>query len=292
MTDQTDLLADAVAHANIPTLLMVLVQLTGDERWLGERYRVQRAGGMGDNDTGGLDPAAQQEIRSAALDAIRAWQGGQPVALPQPAQELLVRMLSHAMGEPIPEEYGEFTAAQLRHDPTVAEPITGHHDLNALIVGAGASGLCAAVHFKQAGIPFEVVEKSAGVGGVWRQNTYPGAGVDTPNHLYSFSFMAYDWPLYFALQSDLNTYLEHVADNFGLREHIRFETEVVRAEWDDDNAEWRVTLTTPDDGTIVRTAKLLLSATGIFNPPVWPDINGVRDFKGPVFHSAEVAGRR
>src|SRR3954471_4317770 len=89
--------AEAVAVANIPTLLMVLVQLTGERRWLEPPYRPARARGMSDNDSGGLPEAIQSEIRDAALEAILAWRAGRPVAIPDPSHDLLVEMLSCAM---------------------------------------------------------------------------------------------------------------------------------------------------------------------------------------------------
>ena len=86
-----DAFAEAIAIANIPSLLMVLVQLTGETKWLEEPYRPTRQQGMGDNDTGGLPDAVQQEIRDAALEAILAWRDGRPVAIPTPSPAMLVR---------------------------------------------------------------------------------------------------------------------------------------------------------------------------------------------------------
>jgi len=231
--------AEAIAIANIPTLLMVLVQLTGDEHWLEPPYRVARARGLGDNNSGGLTEEAQRTVRDAALEAILAWRAGAPVAIPEPTPELLVKMLSRAMGEDVPDEYGDFTAAQLAQRTTVAEPIDVPDDFNVLVVGAGASGLCAAVHLKQAGIPFKVIEKHHRVGGVWYENSYPGAGVDTPNHLYSFSFIPYDWPAYFSLPDELFAYMEHVVRELALDAHLELETELVSAEWEPETATWR-----------------------------------------------------
>ena len=280
------LLDHAVTQANIPTLLMVLVQMTGDTHWLDAPYQINRQSGMGDNDSGGLDATLQAEVRTAAIEAIRAWQNGKPLAIEDPPPELLVRMLSNAMGERVPDEYGEFTAAQLSQNTRVVNPIYAPDDFRVLVVGSGATGMCAAVHLQQAGIPFSVVEKADRVGGVWNENKYPGAGVDTPNHLYSFSFVSYDWPMYFALRDDLQTYMEHVAKEFDLLEHVRLRTEVVKAEWNDAEKYWNVTLEHDGEQTIEQ-ANVLLSATGIFNPPVWPNIPGIEDFEGPIFHTSD-----
>ena len=94
MAIDRDRLAKGIAQANIPSLLMVLVQLTGDSRWLADPYAPSRAGGLDDNDEGGLDPAIQQEIRAAARDAIFAWLDGAPVADPDPADTRLAAMLA------------------------------------------------------------------------------------------------------------------------------------------------------------------------------------------------------
>src|SRR4051812_46685345 len=105
--------AEALTVANIPTLLMVLVQLTGELHWLEEPYRPQRARGMNDNETGGLPEPIQTEVRKAALDAILAWRAGRPVAIPEPSAELRLKMLSWAMAEEVPTEYDCLIAADL-----------------------------------------------------------------------------------------------------------------------------------------------------------------------------------
>jgi 4-hydroxyacetophenone monooxygenase len=128
------------------------------------------------------------------------------------------------MGEPIPAQYASIIGAELaavRDEP--AEKVALPKDFKVIIIGAGVSGLCAAMNLQQAGIPFTILEKSKRLGGIWRDNRYPGAGVDTPNHLYSFANAPYDWSMYYALRDELHAYLEHVADEFSLRQHIRFE---------------------------------------------------------------------
>ena len=233
--------AEAITIANIPTLLMVLVQLTGELHWLEEPYRPQRARGMNDNDTGGLPEPIQAKVRKAALEAILAWRAGRPVAIPEPSAELRRKMLGWAVAEEVPAEYDPIIAADLplaQNDAVEKLPVPDGFEV--LIIGAGVSGLCAAIKLQQAGIPFTILEKSTTLGGIWRDNRYPGAGVDTPNHLYSYTFAPYDWSMYFALRDELHAYLEHVAEKFNLRPHIRFETEVKSADYDKETQRWEV----------------------------------------------------
>lgn len=285
--DERTQFTEALADANIPTLLMVLVQMTGDTTWLQPPYRPSRGSGLGDNDTGGLPEEIQQEVRAAALDAILAWRSGRPLAIPDPEPELLVEMLSAAMGEPVPPEYGAFTSSQLGHRPVSDEKIPVPDGFHVLIVGAGVSGICTAINLKAAGVPFTLLEKNPTVGGVWLENRYPGAGVDTPNHLYSYSFAMHDWSMFFALRDDLHGYLEHVASEFDIRSNIRFNTAVDNAVYDEAKQRWDVEIINPDGTTETLTGTILVSATGIFNPPVKPNIDGLADFEGPSFHTAE-----
>ena len=130
--------ADAIEVANIPTLLMVIVQLTGELEWLEAPYTPKRQPGLGDNDSGGLDPRHQREVREAALEAILAWRAGRAVALPEPDEELIVRMLSVSMAETVPSEYGQFTAAQLGQVKFLDhEPVNAPVDFKVLVIGAG-----------------------------------------------------------------------------------------------------------------------------------------------------------
>ena len=289
---------DAVAIANIPTLLMTLVQMTGDRRWLEAPYRPGRSVGLGDNDTGGLPDDIQQQIRAAALQAILEWRAGKPLAIAEPDPALLVEMLSVAMGEEIPAKYGRFTAELFGHRPISTDKIDVPAGFHVAVIGAGVSGLCTGVNLKGAGIPFTILEKNDTVGGVWRENHYPGAGVDTPNHLYSFSFAQYDWPMYFALRDDLHQYLEHIATEFKLRPDIRLGTRVDRAAYDEARQLWTVSFTRADGSHGSLVANVVISAAGIFNPPVWPNIEGLKTFEGPCFHTAEwrddvdLAGKR
>ncbi|WP_156727026.1 flavin-containing monooxygenase [Streptomyces apocyni] len=152
------------------------------------------------------------------------------------------------------------------------------------VIGSGFGGLGAAVRLRREGITdFVVLERSGAVGGTWRDNSYPGCACDVPSHLYSFSFAPNpDWPRTFSGQEHIWAYLEQVADTFGLRPHIRFNSEVTRMRWDADELRWEVD--TAAGATL--TADVVVSATGPLSDPKVPDIDGIDGFTGKVFHSA------
>ena len=149
------------------------------------------------------------------------------------------------------------------------------------------SGLLAAHRLQQAGVPFVIFEKNGDVGGTWLENSYPGCRVDNPNHNYSYSFaQRHDWPLHFSSQDVLLDYFRRCADVFGLREHIRFGTEVTAAEWSDTDRQWTVCVRTADGRDEAVTADAVISAVGQLNRPLYPDIQGRDSFTGTAFHSA------
>jgi 4-hydroxyacetophenone monooxygenase len=210
------------------------------------------------------------------------------VALPAPPPELLVRMLSVAMGEPVPPEYGEMIACEIAgaNGGLSARPGDVPPGFSVLIIGAGISGLCAAVRLGQAGIPYTILERNDDVGGVWLENRYPAAAVDTASHLYSFSFAPADWPHYFAFREEVQAYLNDVASRFGVWPHIRFGAEVVSAAYDEPSQRWNVDVRTGDGTGETLSANVVISAVGAFNRPKTPDIPGLESFRGPAFHTA------
>ncbi|MBF6327648.1 flavin-containing monooxygenase [Nocardia transvalensis] len=154
-----------------------------------------------------------------------------------------------------------------------------------LIIGAGFAGLGLALELQRAGIDsFTILEKADDLGGVWRENTYPGAAVDVPSPLYSWSFEPKsDWPRRFSQQRDIHEYMRTVADKYGLPRKIRFRTEVTDAEFDERQGIWQVR--TADGATL--TADILVPAVGQLSRPALPNIAGIDTFAGPSFHSAE-----
>lgn len=156
--------------------------------------------------------------------------------------------------------------------------------LTAIIIGTGFAGIGMAVALRKAGVTdFVILEKAYDVGGVWRDNSYPGAACDVPSHLYSFSFEANpEWARVFASQAEIYTYLRHCARKYGLIPHIQFGAEVQQADYNEAAALWQVNL---NDGTSLRTS-LLITATGQLSRPALPQLQGIETFKGHAFHSA------
>lgn len=151
------------------------------------------------------------------------------------------------------------------------------------VIGSGFSGLGAAVRLRREGITdFVVLERAGSVGGTWRDNSYPGCACDVPSHLYSFSFAPNpDWPRSFSGQPHIRAYLEHVADTFGLRPHIRLDSEVRMMRWDESELRWEIETARGE-----LTADVVVSATGPLSEPKLPEIPGLAGFPGKVFHSA------
>ncbi len=153
-----------------------------------------------------------------------------------------------------------------------------------ILIGAGGGAICTAIKLKEAGIDdFLMLEKAGGIGGTWYHNTYPGAECDVQSHLYSFSFEPkLDWSRPYAGQAEILEYFNHCVDKYGLRPHIRLNTTVSSAAWQDDRGLWRIETV---DGRVFE-ADAVVSAQGMFNELVWPQIPGIADFKGTYFHSA------
>jgi cation diffusion facilitator CzcD-associated flavoprotein CzcO len=165
-----------------------------------------------------------------------------------------------------------------------------------LVLGAGMSGLCTAIQLKRAGIhDFVMLEQSTGLGGTWWDNRYPGAHVDVPAPLYSFSFAPYaHWRRRFAAAPEIQAYMEHCATRFGVRAHLRLGSTVTAAHWDEAAALWRLHTA---DGRVYE-APWFVCSTGPLSQARWPDIPGLADFAGTRLHSARwdasvpLAGRR
>lgn len=158
--------------------------------------------------------------------------------------------------------------------------------VDVIIIGAGFGGLGMGTQLAREGkSSFIVLERAEEVGGTWRDNHYPGAACDVPSHLYSFSFRPNpEWSRMFAPQKEILDYLRHVARDENFHERIVFGAEVTSARWDDAAALWNVATPKGDF-----SAKTLVTAVGHLSEPKLPNIDGLSDFSGSLFHSAEWA---
>ncbi|MFI1396488.1 flavin-containing monooxygenase [Streptomyces sp. NPDC020681] len=154
--------------------------------------------------------------------------------------------------------------------------------LRVVVVGAGFGGLAAAHALKRQGEDFAVLEREQEVGGVWRDNSYPGCACDIPSNLYSLSFAPNPtWTRAFSQQSEIRDYLRRVAREHGLLPHIRFGCSLLGAAWDDAAQRWRI-----ETSTGPLTADVLIDGSGPIADPSTPQLPGLDGFAGEVFHSA------
>ncbi|MDT5091588.1 MAG: hypothetical protein QOH60_951 [Mycobacterium sp.] len=157
-------------------------------------------------------------------------------------------------------------------------------DYQTAIVGAGFSGIGAAIKLDEAGLhSYVVIEAGDGPGGTWHWNRYPGVAVDIPSFSYQFSFeQRPDWSRTYAHGNELRAYAELLADKYGVRPKIRFNTKVLDATFDEENDWWRLRLDSGDDVT----ARFVINAGGVLTTPKLPDIAGVDGFDGVTIHTA------
>lgn len=154
----------------------------------------------------------------------------------------------------------------------------------AVVIGSGFSGLGMGIALQKQGVDFVILEKADEIGGTWRDNTYPGCACDIPSHMYSFSFEPKpDWTHMWSFQPEIFDYLKGVADKYGLRRYVRFNSHVNRAYWDDAELRWHVFTDTGQE----YVAQFLISGAGGLHIPLIPDIKGLNDFRGAAFHSAQ-----
>jgi 4-hydroxyacetophenone monooxygenase len=303
ITEDDAFLAAALRDANIPALLASLVHLTGDASLL-DGPITPRPAVMGVV-TGGLAPEDEATVRALALDALRAYRDRGGTLPPPPTPDTVRRLLSFVVGEPVPDAYVPMMCEELALDGDARDvawddvPAGARAGLRVVVIGAGMSGLLAAIRLEHAGIPYVLLEKNAGVGGTWLENTYPGCRVDVANHFYSYSFEpSHAWSEWYSRQPELRAYFEDCATRHGVRAHVRFGTEVLAARFDEASRRWDVRVRRPDGAEETLAADVVVSAVGQLNRPRLPDIPGRDAFAGPAFHSARwrhdvaLAGKR
>jgi 4-hydroxyacetophenone monooxygenase len=289
-------------------LLLSAVHVTGDASLL-DRY-ADKVGGNSVIRTL-LDPSDQQEDSPQARAELIELLIGALSRADQPDYlsiqglrdlNLLGRMSDVAAGVPVPGgqlamnlEQAGFVPDERAITPTKAPQKT----LTLAIIGAGMTGLDAAVKAADRGFDFEVYEMESGIGGLWWSQTYPGVAVDTPSMYYSLSWeVTPDWSRFFPLGKEYRAYLASIAEKYELTDHLHFNSKVTRMEWLDAEQVWELTIVSSADRTTrtVRAAAVITGA-GHLNRPKYPDVAGRESFSGESVHTARwrdvgLAGKR
>ncbi len=289
-TTSTPEIEAALRDVSIPTLLLSLVHVTGDPRFI----RDFKPMGLFLNEVQGfMSEEDKARARAEALPVIADYRDR---GCPEPAplsSELIREMMDWAACEHVPDGYLPLVLEEMDldgEDPRrpAALPVEAAADIPVLVIGCGESGILAGIRLKQANIPFTIVEKNAGPGGTWWENNYPGARVDVANHFYCYSFEPNnDWTHFFAEQHELQDYFTQVMKKHDLAEQVRWSTEVLAAEWNDDDAMWCVSLRSADGEIGTLRARAVITAVGQLNRPHIPEFEGAGTFEGPSFHSAD-----
>ncbi|MFT4571602.1 MAG: cation diffusion facilitator CzcD-associated flavoprotein CzcO [Hyphomicrobiaceae bacterium] len=173
-------------------------------------------------------------------------------------------------------------------------------DFQIAIIGSGFGGIGMAIALKKAGIDdFVIFERANEIGGTWRDNTYPGAACDVPSHVYSFSFEPNpNWSRAFARSGEIQQYLLGVVEKYGLRRHLRLNTNITNARFEEADGSWTLTTATATASDGDFRARFVVSAVGGLVDPAFPDIKGLENFKGKLVHAArwdhdyDLAGKR
>jgi 4-hydroxyacetophenone monooxygenase len=276
-----------LSGADPRTLLMVLTHLTRDVSLL-ERFA--KVCDPANAETGAeSDADAVRDLLTAVLTSERPPVDGGPL----PA-ELFQHIASAYVHEQVDEEFvplllDQCGFAKLAPEPTFAAEHQGQRDdFHVAVIGAGLSGICAGVKLGEAGYKYRIYDRNKDVGGTWLTNVYPGVGVDTPSHFYSYSFEVNpDWPEFYSKGEYVLDYLRRCADGYGVLDHVEFETEVVSCAYDDASMRWAVTVRGPEGQERTDWADAVISAIGVFQGAVRPAIPGLDEFDGTTVHTAE-----
>jgi 4-hydroxyacetophenone monooxygenase len=285
-----DVIRQVLAQADPMVLRGLLFQLTGDPEL--EKVEVERLPGILLPAPAISSPEGEVRVRELAFTFLTGLRDAGVPDVGLGPHDRLGRSLELAGGEDLRPNEVEFWTEELglnrlerrhewQHDPSSL-------DLDAfevVVIGSGISGINAAIHLKDSGFGFTVLEKNADVGGCWHENRYPGARVDVVSRAYSHSFAAdYPWTHWFSPQGENEAYLQWAADEFGIREHIQFGVDVAAMTWDEDAGQWQLTAVRDGEPVIIR-AHAVVSAVGLLSRAQLPEFDGLDEFRGTSMHT-------
>ena len=273
----------ALADADPRLLIALLVHHTAGLRWTGSEFAAMclRHGHPDAPDQEHLSQFREilcKEVTRLAAEG-RLWE---PQSLPD--DDVMLRLIRFVCGADLGPSY----LGKLKSDFGLAKisSMRGRSCPGIVIVGGGFSGLSIAIELARREIPYRLLERHEGVGGVWFENSYPRCGVDSPSHVYSLTANAGRprWSRYFARRDEILEYFQRTVDEFDLASSIDFDREVLTMDWT--GAAWQIVAAAADGSEHRYSADVVVSAAGTLNQPKTPDIPGIGAFSGPVFHTA------
>lgn len=281
----------SLSEAHLPSLLAALAYRTGDLSLLDATFEPRRGANIFHPEPpGGVEPGARADAIARIAEMLLNID-----STPEPPHsDERLRAIMEFLTGPVEADYLPLLKHELALPDDAGKPswdlneIAPGRDFSVVVVGAGMSGLAAAHRLRQANVPVTVLERRGDLGGVWYDNHYPGARLDTSNFNYSYSFSQHgNWDDQFSPRDAVLGYLRGLADELGLRDVIEFDQTVTAGHYDESSGTWTLTVknsTTDEVRTI--TANAVISAVGQLNEPQIPDIDGLGTFAGPVWHTA------
>ena len=282
-----DFVRRAVSKADPNVLRITLLQITGDQKYAGMKLGTVTGRG-GAYSVVSLADECVEEVREDAVRLLRS--GAHRVTEKAPADATLQTLLESLMGRPVSARQLRYYKEELAFEST---PFSAHWTTgrpaaadrySVVVIGAGVSGIAMGVQLNRLGIPYVILERRHEIGGTWSINIYPDARVDTTSFIYQYKFeKKYPWSEYYARQSEVRSYLEHVARTHGVYGNIRLNTAVEGGSFDEKSSLW--TLNLSGGGSI--TANFVVSATGLFSNPRPLEVPGVETFSGTRLHTTD-----
>lgn len=289
-SDFEDQLKDAIDQGEPQTELLVLLEVSGNRQHAARWANKITGPNLWDHTFSDED---LQEMRSELFQAlILQHRESRGYATPIPERLEVDELLDLAEGKPLSFVYHELAKKEMQLQPDTVSWTNGRpptaDNFRVGIVGAGPSGIAAAIRMQRLGLDFTIFDSADEFGGTWLHNTYPGCGVDIASHYFSFSFdQKSDWSRYYAKQPEILEYLQDVARRAQLHDRARFGTEVISARFDETEHDWSLTLHSRGGQASTERVDILITAAGLLSTPKIPDFSGLPNFAGDYFHAAQ-----
>lgn len=280
----------AVGTADVNALRLALYQQTADPELAAMKVSSELRQGNPFKYTN-VEKEHHDRIREKAVEYLSG-DIGEPVI---PSREEANDLMDLFCGRTLSEAEKGYAFGDLAFDETERFPTWKNKPpqeeldkINVTIIGAGFSGLLAGIQMDRLGINYRIIERQSGLGGTWWLNDYLEARVDVTSFLYQYKFeLGYPWKNFFATQGELQEYIDYIVDKYNLRDKISLDTKIQSANWSEDDQKWHFELEGSDGKTETISSNFCISASGQFSTPQMPQIDGIEDFKGAMFHSTE-----